>query len=115
MFQALADPTRLAIVGRLSIGPLSTTELAKPFAMALPSFMQHLDILQRAGIVTSHKSGRVRVYQLALAALAAAESWLSEHHNHWARRLDQLDALMIASAAVDEQSPPNPFLKGANP
>lgn len=94
-FQALADPTRLAVVERLSVGPASTTELARPFEMALPSFIQHLGVLERAGIVGSQKSGRVRVYQLLPDSLALAASWLGTYRNHWERRLDQLDALLL--------------------
>ncbi|MDO8389057.1 MAG: metalloregulator ArsR/SmtB family transcription factor [Actinomycetota bacterium] len=94
IFKALADPTRLAVIERLSIRPASATELARPFAMALPSFMQHLDVLQAAGLVTSHKTGRTRTYQLAAPALDTASAWLGTHRNHWHRRLDQLDALL---------------------
>jgi len=94
IFKALADPTRVAVVERLSIGPASATELARPFTMALPSFLQHLDVLHAAGIVTSHKAGRTRTYQLAAPALDLAAAWLGTHRNHWHRRLDQLDALL---------------------
>lgn len=97
IFQALSDPTRLAVVERLSIAPASAGELAKPFTMALPSFMQHMGVLERAGIVTSHKSGRTRVYQLAPGALQLAAAWLSEFRNHWERALDQLDHLLITT------------------
>src|SRR6187431_580500 len=94
VFQALSDPTRLAVVERLSIGPASATELARPFEMALPSFMQHLGVLERAGIVTSHKTGRTRVYQLAPEALLLASTWLAAFRTHWERRLDQLDEVL---------------------
>ena len=97
IFQALADPTRLAVVQRLSIAPASASELAKPFAMALPSFMQHMSVLERGGIVTSHKHGRVRTYQLSPGALQLASAWLAEFRNHWDRRLDQLDHLLITT------------------
>lgn len=97
IFQALSDPTRLAVIERLSIAPASTSELAKPFGMALPSFLQHLRVLERAGIVTSHKRGRTRTYQLAPGALQLAAAWLAEFRNHWERRLDQLDHLLVAT------------------
>jgi DNA-binding transcriptional ArsR family regulator len=97
VFQALSDATRLAVVERLSIGPASATELARPFDMALPSFMQHLGVLERAGVTMSHKTGRTRVYQLAPEALQLASAWLLEFRNHWERRLDQLDQLLLAS------------------
>lgn len=95
IFHALADPTRLAVVERLSISPASATELAQPHAMALPSFMQHMGVLEQHTIVTSHKQGRVRTYQLAPGALQLASAWLAEFRNHWERKLDQLDHLLI--------------------
>lgn len=101
VFKALADGTRLAVVERLSISPASATELARPFEMALPSFMQHLGVLERSGIVTSHKTGRTRVYQLAPDALLLASTWLSAFRSHWERRLDQLDEVLRASAPSD--------------
>lgn len=97
VFHALADPTRLAVVERLSISPASASELARPFDMALPSFMQHMGVLERAAIVTSHKSGRVRTYQLATDSLQLASAWLAEFRTHWDRKLDQLDHLLITT------------------
>jgi DNA-binding transcriptional ArsR family regulator len=94
VFRALSDPTRLAVVERLSIGPAAASQLAQPFEMALPSFMQHLGVLEHAGIVTSHKAGRTRIYQLAPAALQLAAAWLATFRNHWERRYDQLDELL---------------------
>lgn len=98
IFRALSDPTRLAVVERLSVAPASASELARPFAMALPSFMQHMGVLEGAGIVTSHKSGRTRTYQLAPDALQLASAWLAEFRNHWERKLDQLDHLLITTS-----------------
>ena len=94
VFKALADPTRLAVVERLGTGPASTTELARPFNMALPSFSQHLDVLERCGLVASAKQGRVRIYRLTPAPLEQAGSWLAAQRDHWNRRFDQLDALL---------------------
>ena len=91
IFQALADPTRFAVVERLSKGPTPTSELAAPFKMAMPSFLQHLDVLQDCGLVRSTKKGRVRTYELAPATLKAAEDWISKQRTLWERRLDQLD------------------------
>ncbi len=91
VFQALADPTRFAVVERLSQGPAPTSELAKPFKMALPSFLQHLDLLQGCGLIRSTKKGRVRTYELAPDTLKAAEDWISKQRALWERRLDQLD------------------------
>jgi DNA-binding transcriptional ArsR family regulator len=105
VFRALSDGTRLAVVERLSIGPASATELARPFEMALPSFMQHLAVLESAGVVTSHKSGRTRMYQLAPGRLGAASEWLSTYRNHWERRLDQLDNLLTTTSSTSAQEP----------
>jgi DNA-binding transcriptional ArsR family regulator len=108
VFQALADPTRRAVVERLGRGPASTSELARPFAMALPSFTQHLGVLERCGLVTSHKQGRVRTYRLADAPLVTAQDWLAARRSHWERRLDQLDAHLattVTTATTKETSP----------
>jgi DNA-binding transcriptional ArsR family regulator len=91
LFQALADPTRRAVVERLGSGPAATSELASPFAMALPSFIQHLDVLERAGLVSSTKAGRVRTYRLTPQPLQEAESWMAGQRRLWERRLDQFD------------------------
>lgn len=92
VFRALADPTRRAVVERLGHGPAATSELARPFRMALPSFTQHMDVLEACGLVRSRKVGRVRIYRLAPRPLRAAEGWLEEQRSLWERRLDQLDA-----------------------
>jgi DNA-binding transcriptional ArsR family regulator len=91
IFQALADPTRRAVLERLSGGPAATSELAQPFKMALPSFAQHLEVLETCGLVRSRKRGRVRTYELAPEPLAHAEEWLERQRALWERRLDQLD------------------------
>lgn len=91
VFQALADPTRRAVLKRLSRGRAATSELAGPHRMALPSFLQHLEVLERSGLVRSTKSGRVRTWQLAPQPLAAAEHWMTAQRALWERRLDQLD------------------------
>jgi DNA-binding transcriptional ArsR family regulator len=91
VFQALADPTRRAVVERLSRGPAPTSVLAAPFKMALPSFLQHLAVLQGCGLVRSSKKGRVRTYKLAPTTLKAAEDWMAAQRTLWERRLDQLD------------------------
>lgn len=94
VFQALADPTRRAVVERLTRGPAATGELARPFRMALPSFLQHLGVLQECGLVRSRKVGRVRTYELAPRPLKAAEDWMATQRTLWERRLDQLDAYL---------------------
>lgn len=91
VFQALAHPTRRAVLERLGRGPASVGELARPFAVALPSFVQHLRTLEAAGLVRSRKDGRVRTYALAPEPLRHAEGWLARQRTLWDRRLDQLD------------------------
>ncbi len=105
VFKALSDATRLAVAERLSIRPASATELARPFEMALPSFIQHLRVLEHAGIVTSHKTGRTRIYQLSPTALRTASDWLSTFSSHWERRLDQLDNLLLDTVLLDSTEP----------
>lgn len=91
VFQALADPTRRAVIERLTRGPAAVSELAKPFGMALPSFTQHLGVLEGSGLVRSRKAGRVRTYELRPKQLRAAEHWMVKQRALWERRLDQLD------------------------
>lgn len=95
VFQALSDPTRRAVLKRLSRGPAPTLELARPFGMALPSFTQHLSMLEKFGLVKSRKTGRVRTYTLAPQPLRAAESWMTDRRKLWECRLDQLDAYLL--------------------
>ena len=103
VFQALSDPTRLAVVERLSIGPASATELARPFEMALTSFMQHLGVLERGGIATSHKTGRTASSNWRPGSLELASAWLATFRNHWERRLDQLDELLLAQHRSEQE------------
>ena len=95
VFHGLADPTRRAVIERLSRGSAAVGELKRPFPMALPSFMQHLDVLEECGLVTSRKAGRVRTYQLATKRLRVASTWLDRQRLHWEKRLDQLDAYLL--------------------
>jgi len=95
VFQSLADPTRRAVLERLSSGPAAMSELARPFKMALPSFSQHLDVLEGCGLVKSRKSGRVRTYQIAPRSLKLAELWLEKQRANWEGRLDQLDTYLM--------------------
>ena len=94
VFHALGDPTRRAVLHRLGRGPAPVTELARSFRMALPSFAQHLDVLEHCGLVRSRKTGRVRTYRLAPRPLVAAEQWMAEQRALWERRLDQLDQVL---------------------
>ena len=94
VFRGLADPTRRAVLERLGHGPVAVSDLARPFKMALPSFAQHLDVLEDCGLVRSRKVGRVRTYRLVPARLTLAQSWLDRQRALWTSRLDQLDATL---------------------
>jgi len=92
VFRALADPTRRAIVGRLSRGPASVSELARPFAMAMPSLLQHLQVLEACRLVRSEKHGRVRTCALRPLTLGVAVDWIGEQRAIWEGRLDRMEA-----------------------
>ena len=98
MFQALADPTRRAMIDRLSRGPASVSELAKPFDMSLPAVVQHLQALEHSGLVTSQKVGRVRTVQIQPDTLSLAEQWINDRRTAWARRLDRLGDFLAETA-----------------
>ena len=91
VFQALADPTRRAIVERLVRGPAPVKELAEPLTMSLPAVMQHLQVLEAAGVIVTEKVGRVRSCRIEPKVLREAEQWLGSQRTEWERRLDQLD------------------------
>jgi len=95
VFQALSNATRRSVIARLGQGPAAMTELAQSFKMALPSFLQHLQVLERCGLVSSTKSGRVRMFRLESPPLEAAEDWLATHRTQWETRLNQLDAFLV--------------------
>lgn len=90
-FHALADPTRRAVLATLSSGPATVSDLAQPFDMALPTFLQHLKVLEECGLVRSKKVGRVRTCQLRPKPLTDAEDWMGAQRSLWTKRLDQLD------------------------
>jgi DNA-binding transcriptional ArsR family regulator len=89
-FHALADSNRRAIVARLTRGVASVSELAAPLNVSLPTVLQHLDVLQRSGLVRSEKVGRVRTCRLEPDAMRDVEHWIAEHRAIWERRLDLL-------------------------
>jgi DNA-binding transcriptional ArsR family regulator len=95
VFRALSDPTRRDVLERLNRSPASVSELAQPFDMALPSFVQHMRVLEGCGLVRSRKTGRVRTYRLAPERLRLAEDWLARQRALWERRLDQLDDYLV--------------------
>ena len=96
-FHALSDPTRRAMVQRLSRGPATVSELAKPLAISLPAVMQHLQVLEASGVVSSRKEGRVRTCQVEPKMLSAAESWIADRRKLWERRLDRLETYLDAN------------------
>ena len=104
MFSALADGSRRAMVERLVRGPASVSELARPFNVALPTVVQHLGVLEAAGIVTSTKLGRVRTYQLAPEALTPAAAWIGRQRLPAEQRLDRLGAFL--TRPPDKESQP---------
>lgn len=95
VFRALSDPTRRRVLERLARGRASVSELARPFDMALPSFVAHLKVLEESGLVRSAKTGRVRTYRLVPQRLRLAEDWLAGQRVEWERRLDRLDDYLL--------------------
>jgi DNA-binding transcriptional ArsR family regulator len=95
LFTALADPTRRAVLERLVAGPCSVSDLAGPFKMAMSSFLQHLNVLARGGLIRTKKIGRVRTVEMNPAKLRVAESWLVARREQWESRLDRLDQFLL--------------------
>jgi DNA-binding transcriptional ArsR family regulator len=91
LFHALADPARRAMVERLSRSPAPVSELARPLPMSLPAAMQHLGVLEAAGLVRSEKTGRVRTCVIEARALGLIEQWINARRLEWEQRLDRLD------------------------
>src|ERR671922_1810155 len=98
VFHALADPNRRVIVERLSRGPASVSELARPLPMSLPAVVQHLHVLEASGLVRSDKIGRVRTCRIEPAALRPVEQWISARRTSWERRLDRLGEYLAEGA-----------------
>ena len=98
LLNALADPTRRWIVERLGSGPASVTTLANPLPMSLPAVVQHLQVLERSGLVVSEKVGRVRTCRLDAERLATVEAWIASRREAWARRLDRLGDVLEKQA-----------------
>jgi DNA-binding transcriptional ArsR family regulator len=94
VFQALGDPTRRAILGRLTLGPQSVSRLAEPLGVTVTAIGQHLQVLEEAGFVGTQKTGRVRSCRLEGAGFRAVEQWAAEHRKTWERRLDALGDLL---------------------
>src|SRR5690348_2089730 len=103
LFQALADPARRAMMERLSRGPAPVSELARPLPMSLPAAMQHLGVLEAAGLVRSRKVGRVRTCAIEPDALKLAGNWIDSRRIEWEQRLDRLgDYLMTMKDEGDD-------------
>jgi DNA-binding transcriptional ArsR family regulator len=94
VFHALGDPTRRLMIDRLSRGPASVSELARPLAISLPAVVQHLHVLEASGLVRSHKEGRVRTCHVEPSGMRQAERWITARREEWERRLDRLGAFL---------------------
>ena len=107
VFHALGDPSRRSMVERLSRGPASVSELARPLDMTLAGVVQHLQVLEASGLVRTEKVGRVRTCRIEPAALTRAEEWITERRSTWERRLDRLGDLLAEPTDVSENHPQN--------
>jgi DNA-binding transcriptional ArsR family regulator len=94
VFHALGDPARRAIVERLSRGPASVSEIAEPFAMTLAAVVQHIQVLEQSGVITTKKEGRVRTCRLDARGLNTASQWIKQRQAIWERRLDRLGDML---------------------
>ena len=94
VFHALGDPTRRAIVDKLSEGPLSVSRLAAPLDITLTAVVQHLQVLEESGLVHTEKVGRVRTCRIETAGFSVLEQWIGDHRSMWERRLDRLGELL---------------------
>ena len=99
----LADPTRRAMLERLSRGPASVSELARPLPMSLPAVVQHLHVLEASGLVHSEKIGRVRTCQIHATAFREAGDWIADRKTTWERRLDRLGDLLAEQREASDQ------------
>ena len=102
VFQALADPTRRAVIGRLGKGPASISDLAEPFDMALPSFMKHIRLLEDNGLIRTRKEGRVRTCVIEKKPFAVIETWLSKQRALWEGRTDRLERFVLATQGKEK-------------
>lgn len=102
-FAALADPTRRAILARLSSGEVTITELAEPFDMTLPAVTKHLNVLERAGLIARGREAQWRPCRLQAEPLKEAASWIDEYRRHWEQRLDRLDAYLQTLQAKESR------------
>lgn len=101
-FHALSNPTRRSVFERLQRGPATVTSLAKPHDMALPSFLQHIKVLEDGGLVRSRKRGRVRTVEAVPTSITSIATWLDTQRSIWNQRLDQLDAHLTTMEDGDD-------------
>jgi DNA-binding transcriptional ArsR family regulator len=106
VFQALADPSRRLMVERLSRGPASVSELARPLSMSLAAVVQHVQVLEASGVVRSQKTGRVRTCSIEPAVLRSAEDWITERRTGWERRLDRLGDYLAETGGTQKNNDP---------
>jgi DNA-binding transcriptional ArsR family regulator len=104
VFYALSNSTRRKVLEQLSVGPATVSELAAPFDMKLPSFVEHLSLLERSRLVKSKKRGRVRTYQIVPQRFKVAEDWLSERRQLWEARLDRFDTYVKQLKETESKS-----------
>ena len=104
VFYALSNSTRRKILEQLSVRPATVSELAAPFDMKLPSFVQHLSVLEESRLVKSKKRGRIRTYEIAPKRFKVAEDWLSARRQLWEARLDQFDQYVKTLKAKESES-----------
>jgi DNA-binding transcriptional ArsR family regulator len=107
VFHALAEPTRRAIVERLSAGPMSVSDLAQPFDMTLAAIVQHLQVLEQSGVIRTEKLGRVRTCRIDSGGLRLAERWIAERRSRWERRLDRLGEVLAEDEDQPQPTPPS--------
>ncbi len=105
-FAALADPTRRAILARLTAGETSVSELAEPFHMTLPAVTKHLKVLENAGLIVRSRDAQWRPCSLRAAPLQEAAGWIEDYRQHWEQRLDRLEAYLNQLQAQQEKSGP---------
>jgi DNA-binding transcriptional ArsR family regulator len=98
VFQALGDATRRRMLERISRGPISVSQLAAPFDMTLAAVVQHLQVLEESGLITTQKTGRVRTCSIERAGFAIAEEWMADRRSLWDKRLDALGDLLNQSS-----------------
>jgi len=106
-FSALADPTRRAILARLTLGEASVNELAEPFEMSLPGVSKHLKVLERAGLITRGRHAQYRPCRLELQTLKEVDGWLEDYRRMWEERLDRLEDYLRRIQAAEKKTEPH--------